>query len=323
MIALVTGAAGFIGSTLVDRLLADGHIVYGLDCFTHDYAPALKRRNLESAMAHPNFCLIEKTIEYANWADILPTITHIFHLAGQTGVRSSWGRDFQAHVINNIVASQHLLEACVRYNPTARIVVASTSSAYGDAVKNNGGHPVSEYTVPQPISPYGVSKMAVEHLCHAYHMAHKLPISLVRYFTVYGPRQRPDMAFSLFFHAVLHGRPVIQYGDGTQTRDFTYVDDAVDGTLLVAEHGDIDRVYNIGGGHAVTLTDVFTKIEDIVGHSLQYDIQDTQRGDALHTLANIQRVVAHCGYDPKWALEDGLRAQYAWTVASMQQGTDK
>jgi nucleoside-diphosphate-sugar epimerase len=314
MIALVTGAAGFIGSTLVDRLLADGHIVYGLDCFTHDYSPTLKRQNLESALAHPNFHLIENTIAYANWAEILPKVTHIFHLAGQTGVRSSWGRDFAAHVNNNIVASQHLLEACAQYNPQARIVVASTSSAYGDSPVR----PATEDSLPRPISPYGVSKMAVEYLCHAYHVAYQLPISIVRYFTVYGPRQRPDMAFSLFFRAALQGRPVIQYGDGMQTRDFTYVEDAVNGTLCVAAAGKPDTVYNIGGGHTVTLRQVFEMIERILGKPLTYDVQSTQRGDALYTMADTSRVRLR-GYVPLTALEDGLQAQYTWIRESMQR----
>jgi UDP-glucose 4-epimerase len=313
MLAIVTGAAGFIGSHLVERLLANGATVIGVDAFTNDYSRIQKRQNLESVIHHPRFSLVETTILYADWASLLPTATHLFHLAGQTGVRSSWGRDFTAHVENNIVSTQHLLEACAKYNPRIRMVFASTSSAYGDTTII----PAAEYVIPQPISPYGVSKVAAEYLCHAYHVAYQLPISIVRYFTVYGPRQRPDMAFSLFFRAALQGRPVIQYGDGQQTRDFTYVDDAVSGTLLAAEHGQIDHVYNIGGGHNVTVKHVFGIIEKLLGAPLQYDIRETQHGDALHTWADTRRAAIDCHYAPLTRLELGLEKQYNWIRQSM------
>src|SRR6266849_4128301 len=229
MRALVTGAAGFIGSTLAEQLVADGADVVGLDCFTDYYPRAIKEQNLAGLRGQPAFRLIESRIQDADLDRILADRTHIFHLAAQAGVRKSWGRDFNVYTVNNIEATQVLLEACTK-RPLERLVYASSSSVYGDLVSL----PMRETSLPQPVSPYGVSKLAAEQLCYLYHTNFRVPAVSLRYFTVYGPRQRPDMGFHKFLRATLRGEPISVYGDGEQTRDFTYVHDAVSATIAAA-----------------------------------------------------------------------------------------
>jgi len=220
MRALVTGAAGFIGSTLAERLLRDGADVVGLDCFTDYYPRPLKEHNLAGLRDQPRFRLIESRIQDADLVGLLADRTHVFHLAAQAGVRRSWGRDFAIYTGNNIEATQRLLEACVG-RPVERFVYASSSSVYGDSTIL----PAREDALPQPVSPYGVTKLAAEHLCGLYHVNYGVPAVSLRYFTVYGPRQRPDMAFHRFLRAIILDQPITLYGDGEQTRDFTYVHD--------------------------------------------------------------------------------------------------
>jgi UDP-glucose 4-epimerase len=222
MKALVTGAAGFIGSHLVEQLLSDGADVVGIDSFTDYYARELKNANLAGPRAHPRFRLLESQIQDADLDAVLADRTHVFHLAAQAGVRKSWGRDFAAYTACNVEATQILLEACSRAQ-LQRVVYASSSSVYGD----DAVMPMHETHRPQPVSPYGVSKLAAEHLCYLYWVGHRVPTVSLRYFTVYGPRQRPDMAFNRFLRAIAAGQPIPLYGDGEQTRDFTFVKDAV------------------------------------------------------------------------------------------------
>src|SRR6266446_883715 len=223
MRALVTGAAGFIGSTLAEQLLADGADVVGLDSFTDYYPRALKERNLMTAKRHPRFRFVESRIQDADLRSLLADRTHVFHLAAQAGVRKSWGRDFSIYTVNNIEATQVLLEAACGMRSLERLVYSSSSSVYGDSVPL----PMREDALPQPVSPYGVSKLAAEQLCYLYFANFGVPTVSLRYFTVYGPRQRPDMGFHKFLRAPIRAEPIRLYGDGEQTRDFTYVHDAV------------------------------------------------------------------------------------------------
>ena len=230
MKALVTGAAGFIGSHLAGRLLDAGATVIGLDCFTDYYPRPMKEANLAALTGRPGFRFVESTIQDADLDTLLDQVSHVFHLAAQAGVRKSWGRDFSVYTACNVEASQILFKSCVG-RAIDRVVYASSSSVYGDGVPI----PMREDSVLQPLSPYGVTKLAAEQLGYLYHVNHGLPVTAVRYFTVYGPRQRPDMGFHRFLKAAIDGEPIHLYGDGEQTRDFTFVDDAVRATMAAAE----------------------------------------------------------------------------------------
>jgi nucleoside-diphosphate-sugar epimerase len=309
--ALVTGAAGFIGSTLVDRLLADGAHVTGVDCFTDYYARELKERNLEAARQHPRFAFVEASLLDADLPALLDGVTHVFHLAAQAGVRKSWGTEFDVYVLNNVSATQRLLEACAG-RPLTRFVYASTSSVYGDAA----AIPMREDARVEPVSPYGVTKLAGEHLCFLYQVNHGIPSVAVRFFTVYGPRQRPDMGFHRFLTAAIDGQTLTRYGDGEQTRDFTFVDDAVAATVAAGTRGVIGRVYNVGGGSRVSVNDVFTIVSGIIGRDVRIDEQPPQKGDMRDTYADTSRAHEDLGYRPAIQLADGLRAEYQWLLST-------
>jgi nucleoside-diphosphate-sugar epimerase len=307
MKALVTGVAGFIGSHLAERLIADGAEVVGVDCFTAYYPRAEKERNLSSLREASGFRLVETALADADLGRLLDGVTHVFHLAAQAGVRKSWGREFHVYTVNNVEATQVLLEACIG-RPIERIVYASSSSVYGDDVEL----PMREDARPQPVSPYGVTKLAAEQLCHLYHVSYGLPTVSLRYFTVYGPRQRPDMAFRRFLEAAMRGQTVPQYGDGRQTRDFTFVSDAVAATVAAAERGIAGGVYNIGGGSRVEILDVFELIRRIAGRPIRVERIEAQKGDMRDTYADTSRARADLGFVPTVTLEEGLQAQLAW-----------
>lgn len=307
MNALVTGAAGFIGSHLTAALLARGARVTGLDCFTDYYPRRIKEANLAVNDGHPAFRFVESTIAGADLAALLEGVTHVFHLAAQAGVRKSWGRDFHIYTINNIDATQILLEACVD-RPIERFVYASSSSVYGDAV----AIPMTERALPQPVSPYGVTKLAAEQLCHLYTVNHGVRTSSMRYFTVFGPRQRPDMAFHRFIKAAVVGEPITLYGDGEQTRDFTFVDDAVMATIAAAERGTPGASYNIGGGSRVSMKEVIALIEDVTGRSLDVRREPAQKGDMRDTFADSSTAREELGWAPRTSLRDGIVAEAAW-----------
>jgi UDP-glucose 4-epimerase len=310
MKALVTGGAGFVGSHLSERLVTQGAEVVAIDSFTDYYPRAMKERNLAELRGRPGYRLIEADLNVLDLRPVLAGITHVFHLAAQAGVRKSWGRDFQTYTALNVDATQRLLEACVGL-PLERLVYASSSSVYGDAVEM----PMREDAMVQPVSPYGVTKLAAEHLCHLYAVNHGVPTVSLRYFTVYGPRQRPDMGFNRFFSALLEGRPVVQFGDGLQTRDFTFVADIVTATAAAAVRGVPGRVYNIGGGSRVSLGDVFAMIARVSGRRLDIDQQPAQKGDMRDTYAETSRARADLGYQPSVDLETGLRAMFTWMEA--------
>jgi nucleoside-diphosphate-sugar epimerase len=307
MKALITGVAGFIGSTLADRLLADGADVVGLDCFTDYYPRPYKERNLAAARRSPRFRFVEASIQDADLPALLAGRTHVFHLAAQAGVRKSWGRDFSVYTRNNVEATQVLLEACVGL-PIDRIVYSSSSSVYGDAV----ALPMREDALPQPVSPYGVTKLAAEQLCYLYYVNERLPTVSLRYFTVYGPRQRPDMAFHKFLRATMRGEPIAVYGDGEQTRDFTYVHDAAAANVAAATRGVPGRVYNIGGGSRVSLNAVLEMIARVSGRRPVVTRDPTQKGDMRHTYADTSRARAELAFAPAVGLEEGLAAEQAW-----------
>jgi len=310
MKALVTGAAGFIGSTLSERLLADGASVTGLDCFTDYYPRWIKERNLEGARRQPAFRFVESAIAGADLDALLDGVTHVFHLAAQAGVRKSWGRDFEVYTVNNIDATQRLLEACCR-RPIERFVYASSSSVYGDLAPI----PMREDTHLQPLSPYGVTKLAAEQLCYLYFANHGVPAVALRYFTVYGPRQRPDMGFHRFLRAALRGDALTLYGDGEQTRDFTFVADAVTATATAGTRGVPGAVYNIGGGSRVSINQVLGVIERLAGRPLAIHREPPQKGDMRDTYADTSRARGEIGFAPAFTLEQGLAAEHQWLMS--------
>jgi UDP-glucose 4-epimerase len=310
MRAFVTGGAGFIGSHLSERLLNQGAEVVAIDCFTDYYPRDIKERNLAGLIGRPGYRLIEDDLNTVELAKYLDGATHVFHLAAQAGVRKSWGRDFRTYTTLNVDATQRLLEACVG-RPIERLVYASSSSVYGDDV----AMPMREDAMVQPVSPYGVTKLAAEHLCHLYHVNHGVNSVSLRYFTVYGPRQRPDMGFNRFFSAILDGRPLVQYGDGLQTRDFTYVADIVTATADAAVRGTPGRVYNIGGGSRVSLREVFELLARVSGRHVQIDHQPAQKGDMRDTYADTSRARADLGFQPSVDLETGLGEMFRWMEA--------
>jgi nucleoside-diphosphate-sugar epimerase len=313
MKALVTGVAGFIGSTLSEQLISQGADVVGIDSFTDYYPRAIKESNLAGLKRSPGFRFIESRLQDADLAGILAGRTHVFHLAAQAGVRKSWGRDFGVYTTNNVEATQVLLEACVG-RPLERLVYASSSSVYGDDVPL----PMREDAVPRPVSPYGVSKLAAEHLCGLYQINHGVPAVSLRYFTVYGPRQRPDMGFHKFLRAVIRSEPITLYGDGEQTRDFTYVQDAVAATIAAARLGVPGRVYNIGGGSRVSINHVLEMIGRISGRTPQVIGDPAQKGDMRHTYADTRLAKADLSFAPTHDLQEGLTAEYQWLTENLK-----
>ena len=311
MNALVTGTAGFIGSTLAGRLLDRGARVTGVDCFTDYYPRAIKELNLEPLASRPGFRFVEARLQDADLPALLRDVTHVFHLAAQAGVRRSWGRDFGVYTAHNVEATQLLLEACAD-RAIERLVYASSSSVYGDGLAG----PMREDAMLQPVSPYGVTKLAAEHLCHLYAVNHGVPATSLRYFTVYGPRQRPDMAFHRFFRAALRGEPIEVFGDGEQTRDFTYVDDAVAATMAAADRGAVGRTYNIGGGSRVSVNQVLEMIGRVSGRALRIERGPAQKGDMRDTWADTARARTDLGFAPAVALEDGLREEHRWLASA-------
>jgi nucleoside-diphosphate-sugar epimerase len=307
MKALVTGAAGFIGSTLSDALTTRGAEVIGLDCFTDYYPREIKESNLAPLHKRPNFSFIEDQLQTVALDPILDGVTHIFHLAAQAGVRKSWGRDFLTYTTNNVDATQRLLEA-VKDRPLERFVYASSSSVYGD----NVAIPMREDAMVQPVSPYGVTKLAAEHLCLLYAVNYGVPTVSLRFFTVYGPKQRPDMGFHRFIRAALTGQPIALFGDGEQTRDFTFVDDIVSALIAAGERGQVGGVYNVGGGSRVSINDVLAIIERVTGRTLDIRREPAQKGDMRDTFADTTRAKTDLGFAPSTSLEQGLRAEAEW-----------
>ena len=307
MHCLVTGVAGFVGSHIAERLLADGHTVRGIDSFTNYYARSMKENNLKGVRASDRFTFIEADILHTNTLHLLSDVDWVFHQAAQAGVRASWGQEFKHYVDYNVLATQHLLEAAVHMKGLQRFVYASSSSIYGDV----DALPVTEDATPQPVSPYGVTKLAAEHLCTLYNRVFGVPSVSLRYFTVYGPRQRPDMAFHRFCKAIVEGQPIRIYGDGRQTRDFTYISDIVEANMRAAASDlAIGKVMNIAGGSRVTVRHVVELLQEICGHPIQSSFDETQPGDVCHTFADVSLAQKTLGYTPVVSLEEGLTHEF-------------
>jgi len=306
---VVTGVAGFIGSHLAEALLSQGWDVVGIDAFTEYYATADKWSNLAGLLQRPGFELVRADLATVDVQDRLQGAAVVFHQAAQPGVRTSWGHEFATYVHHNVLGTQRLLESCVRA-AVPRLILASSSSVYGNAPS----YPTTEDSTTRPVSPYGVSKLAAEHLCLAYADADRfsMRVAVLRYFTVYGPRQRPDMGFRRFMEAALAGRPVVVYGDGEQTRDFTYVDDIVRANLLAMDAPIHAQAINIGGGRRVTLNETLDLIGQTTGKRLHIDRRPAPPGDVRHTGADGTRAEALLGYRPRTDLAAGLAAQAAW-----------
>jgi len=307
MKCLVTGAAGFIGSSLSEKLIELEHQVVGIDCFTDYYSRELKEKNLENPLKNKNFNFIEGDLLRIDLKKLLKDMDVIFHQAAQAGVRASWGTNFEIYTKNNILATQMLLEAAKEMS-LKKFIFASSSSVYG----NTKNLPTKEEGLLHPVSPYGVSKLAAENLCMLYYTNYKVPVICLRYFTVYGPRQRPDMAFNKFIKAILKDQEIIVYGDGSQTRDFTYISDAVEANILAMKKNAVGEIFNIGGGSNIALSEVIKQIEEIIGKKAKIKYEQKQKGDVIHTAADISKAKKHLNFYPKVDLKEGLSKEVEW-----------
>ena len=312
MKCLVTGAAGFIGSSLADLLLSQGHEVVGIDCFADYYPRETKESNLSNARSEARFSFVEDDLLTADLEPLLAGVDWVFHQAAQAGVRASWGESFDVYVRNNISVTQRLLERA-RESRIEKLVYASSSSVYGDSPDL----PLRESARPQPVSPYGVTKLAAEHLCYLYHVNYGVPTVSLRYFTVYGPRQRPDMAFNKFIRSALTGGEIIVHGDGEQTRDFTYISDICNANLLAAQSDAVGRVFNVGGGSRVTVNHVLDVLNGLAGERVRVRHIEDQKGDVRHTLSDAAPAREALGYRTSVSVEEGLAREFEWLKASI------
>ena len=309
MRALVTGAAGFVGSHLAEALLARGDTVVGVDCFTPYYARSDKERNVAAAVACDGFELVEADLRAADIEALLDGVDAVFHQAAQAGVRLSWSDGFADYVGHNVLATQRLLEAVQRARPAARVVYGSSSSVYG----NQPRYPATETDLPRPYSPYGVTKLAAEHLCGLYAENWGVHTVSLRYFTVFGPRQRPDMSIHRLCEAAALGTTFPRYGDGTQIREFTYVADIVAGNLAAADRDVAPGTYlNLAGGAEITLNELIALVGEVAGTPVTVDPGPPQPGDSLRNGGAIGRARDVLGWVPEVSLRDGIAAQLAW-----------
>ena len=310
MKCLVTGAAGFIGSHLCEKLLEQGNEVIGLDAFIPYYAPALKEKNLIASKAAPRFRFERRDLRQDACDDLVAGVDVIFHLAATPGLVRSW-TDFDGYWTCNVQATQRLLESVRKSAPgLARFIYISTSSVYGRFASGDESLPL------KPISPYGVTKLAAEQLCRAYDESFGLPLVVLRYFSVYGPRQRPDMGYNIFIRALLKGEPIVVNGDGQQVRGNTYVSDCVDVTIRAAE-ARIGETYNVGGGETASVWDILHKLEKIAGKKPEIRQEAARPGDQRYTFADTTRLRRHLAWEPRVGLDEGLARQVEWQKSSM------
>ena len=317
MKTLVTGCAGFIGSHLVESLLSDGVEVIGIDCFNENYGRAQKLHNLETARQFDLFEFVPLDLSRGGLVDLVSEVDTVFHLAGEPGVRPSWGSRFEGYVRNNILATQHLLEAAVQV-ADVRVVYASSSSVYGHAES----YPTTEDMLPRPYSPYGVTKLSAEHLMSLYHENLGLETVSLRYFSVYGPRQRPDMAFARFCEAAVSGKEITVFGDGRQVRDFTYVADVVAGTRAAATGREcVGGVYNIGGGGQTSVREALDLLTRLLGRDLKVRYEPAVKGDVRRTAASVERARRDLAFEPATDFADGLAQQLAAVREGLELAT--
>jgi nucleoside-diphosphate-sugar epimerase len=308
---LVTGAAGFIGSHLCERLLRDGFAVHGVDSYSSHYSRRLKELNLEGLRDHPDFRFHLRDLVGAPLDELLAGVEVVYHLAARPGVRDSWDFfDDYAHA--NILGAKQVLDACATHG--TRYVYASSSSVYG----NSPVLPAVEQLAPKPISPYGVTKVMAEVMAGSYMEAHGFDVVGLRYFTVYGPRQRPDMAIARFIEAAQTGNPIVVFGDGRQQRDFTYVDDVVEGTILAARHGKPGEVYNLASSTPIPLLDVLDELRELSGRDLEVEFVESQTGDVRDTWGDIGKAEREFGYRPRTGLKEGIAAQFRETERRLE-----
>jgi nucleoside-diphosphate-sugar epimerase len=307
MISLVTGVAGFVGSHLAERLLGEGHTVRGVDKFLDNYPRRFKDWNLSQFSKHPRFQFVDKDLVDLDLVELLGGVDYVFHQAAQPGVRSSWGGEFVAYTHNNITVTQKLLEAS-KNSGIKKFVYASSSSVYGDT----NDLPMRETGVTRPVSPYGVSKLSAEQLCYLYWKEFRVPTVSLRYFTVYGPRQRPDMFFHILMRAHRDGKEIPIYDDGKQSRDFTFCSDIVEGNLAAATYPGAGEVFNLGGGSRTTVEEVVGMVEKISGRKPKLKMLARQQGDVRHTAAEITQAEAKLGFRPQVKLYDGLVQEWDW-----------
>jgi nucleoside-diphosphate-sugar epimerase len=305
MNCLVTGCAGFIGSHLCERLLAEGHHVLGIDCFTSYYGRFIKERNLADFSSHPNFQLMERDLSLEYIKDVTPTLDYVFHLAAMPGLVRSW-TDFDLYNRHNLVATSKLLESLRDQKRLKKFVYASTSSVYGKYASGDETLPT------RPSSPYGITKLASEQLARVYLDEFDLPTVVLRYFSVYGPRQRPEMGYHLFINSVLRGEPIKLTGDGLQIRGNTYVADCVEATYQAALKAMPGEIFNLGGGELTTIIEVIRKIEKLAGKPAIIEQHPPRKGDQLATGADVTKLWRHLGWKPTTSLEEGLSRQIAW-----------
>ena len=310
MKSLVTGVAGFIGSHLAEKLLALDHEVVGIDRFLDNYPRTFKEKNLSNVLHHRKFSFLNQDLLGLDLQPLLDDISYVFHLAAQPGVRSSWGEEFARYSENNIRATQMLLEAG-KGSKLRKFVYASSSSVYGDT----DDLPMREEGGTRPVSPYGVTKLAAEHLAYLYWKAFGVPAVSLRFFTVYGPRQRPDMFFHIFMRALHRGEEVPLFDDGEQTRDFTFCSDIVDGILKAAFYPGAGEVFNLGGGSETSLLQAIALVEKISGRKANLKRCDRQSGDVRHTRARLEEARSKLGYSPQIGLEEGLAREWEWITA--------
>lgn len=307
MAVLVTGCAGFIGSHLCEKLLQSGENVIGVDILSSYYPIERKQHNLELLKKYASFTFVEANLVSLDYHTMLKGISTIYHLAGQPGVRLSWGKEFNEYIEHNIRATQSLLEA-VKNVPLQKFIYASSSSVYGNVDRDI----FTETDVPMPFSPYGVTKLAGEHLVNSYHANYGVPASSLRFFTVFGPRQRPDMAFQRIVEALIDGKEFSVYGDGTQVRDFTYVEDIVNGCIAAAHRGKSGEIYNLGGTNLASLNEVLNLVQEIGGKKLNIKYVEKQSGDVKKTRANIAKAQRDLLYQPNVSLAEGLKRQFLY-----------
>ena len=311
--ALITGVAGFIGSSLAEKLLKDNFKVIGIDSFTNYYSPHIKEKNIENCLKHPNFSLIHQDLDTLDLSASVEKAEYFFHLSAQPGVRASWGKEFATYVKNNISVTQKILESLKNNTTLKKFIFASSSSVYG----NQSSKMNEETSLTRPVSPYGVTKLAAENLANLYFKNYGVPTISLRYFTVYGPKQRPDMAFTRFFYSIIKEQKLTIFGNGEQTRDFTYVDDVVKATINAATSDHVGEILNIGAGSVFSLMQITEFMKEITEQKLEINFKKEQKGDVKHTSADISKSEKLINYKSSTDIKYGLTQQYEYIKTNL------